>query len=61
MVTAKDDPQSADQATHGSGIRNADHGTGSDRQQLRRGMKKIPIELNTDKPPAPGKPASKPD
>ena len=31
-----------DEATHGSGIRNADHGTGSDKQQLPQGVKRHP-------------------
>ena len=31
-----------DEATHGSGIRNDDHGTGSDKQKLPQGVKRRP-------------------
>jgi hypothetical protein len=51
MATTKDDPKSVDEATHGSGNRNADHGTGSDQQELRRGIKEVPR-----KPKAPARP-----
>ena len=32
-----------DEATHGSGIRNADHGTGSDKQKLPDGGQRRPV------------------
>jgi len=51
MPTTKEDP--VDEATYDSGIRDADHGTGSEQHRLHRGIKKIPIKSNGGKPPPP--------
>ena len=37
-----------DEATHGSGIRNADHGTRSDKQKLPQGVKRRPTPEEED-------------
>ena len=47
-----------DEATHGSGIRNADHGTGSDKQKLPQGVKRRPTPATPEEEDAFGLPRS---
>ena len=42
MTTTNND-KSVDHARHGSGNRNADHGTGRDKQRQQRGIQKTPV------------------
>jgi hypothetical protein len=53
-----DDTDEIDEATHGSGIRNAGHGAGSDKARLTRPGKQ-PVKSTDDLRPASGQTARK--
>ena len=44
IMTTTSNDKSVDQATHGSGNRNADHRTGSDKQRQQCGVENTPVQ-----------------